>query len=158
MRWVFAAAMLGLAAGECGGTKNPGNAEVSVDPPDYTKDSHAPAEVRQKCRFEHELAAEIAKASPKAAVGGTGGKRLTMKIIHMRGADPSSEGDISVIVEGELIDGGATIGSFKLRREARPGVMGGMGGICRGLDEIAAIMAADIAYFIDEPEMNADLG
>jgi hypothetical protein len=33
-----------------------------------------------------------------------------------------------------------------------------VGGVCRGLDDIAAIMAEDIAIFIDEPKMNADLG
>ena len=157
MRWLFAAAILGLA-GECGSTKNPGQAEVSVDTPEYTQDSHAPAEVRTKCKFAHQLASQIEKTSPKAAVGGTASKRLSMKIIHVRGADPTSDGEISVIVEGVLLDGGAEIGSFKLRRTALPGVMGGMGGICRGLDDIAAIMAEDIAGFIDEPEMNADLG
>jgi hypothetical protein len=156
MRWVFAA-ILGLA-GECGGTKNPGNAEVSVDTPEYTADSHAPPEVSGKCKFEHELASQITKASPKAAIGGTAGKRLTLKIIHVRGADETSDGEISVIVEGELLDGGNAIGSFKLRRAAMHGVMGGMGGVCRGLDDIAAIMAEDIAIFIDEPKMNADLG
>jgi hypothetical protein len=156
MRWLFAA-ILGLA-GECGGTTNPGNAEISVDTPEYTSDSHAPPDVVGKCRFEHELASAIAKASPKSAVGGTGSKRLAMKIIHMRGADPTSDGEISVIVEGELLDGGTAIGSFKVRRTALPGVMGGMGAVCRGLDDIAAIMAEDIAIFIDDPEMNADLG
>ncbi len=157
MRWLLAAAILGLA-GQCGSTKNPGQAEVSVDTPEYTNDAHAPADVRQKCKFERELASQIEKTSPKAAVGGTAGKRLTLKIIHMRGADPSSDGEISVIVEGVLLDGGNEIGTFKLRRTSLPGVMGGMGGVCRGLDDIAAIMAEDIAAFLEEPEMNADLG
>jgi hypothetical protein len=157
MRWLFAAAMLALA-GECGGTKTPGNVEVSVDAPEYTKDSHAPVHVRDKCKFDQELASQIAKATPNADVAGGAGKRLSLKIIHVRGADPSAEGEISVIVEGELLDGGAQIGTFKLRRSALHGVMGGMGGVCRGLDDIAVIMAEDIAAFIDEPKMNADLG
>jgi hypothetical protein len=158
MRWLFAAAMLGLA-GECGGTKTPaGDAELSVDTPEYTDDAHAPGDVRKKCKFEHDLASNVAEMTPKADVGGMAAKRLSMKIIHMRGADPSYGGAISVIVEGELTDGGTQVGTFKVRREAMPGVLGGMSGICRGLDDIAVIMAEDIADFIDDPKMNADLG
>jgi hypothetical protein len=156
MRFTLAVVVLAFAGGQCG-TTPPGKAEVSVSPPEYTEDAHAPPEVRKKCQFDKELAQEIAKASPKAAVGGTGGKTLSMKVIHMRGADPTYGGEISVVVEGELIELGSPIGSFKARYTALPGVMGGMGGICRGLDTIASFMAEDIAVFIDAPKMRVQL-
>ena len=151
------AALLAFAGGQCGTTKPPGKADVSVSPPGYAEDAHAPPEVRKKCQFHQQLAKQIVRQSPKAAIGGTGGKTLSMEIIHMRGTDPAYGGEISVVVEGELIELGSPIGSFKARYTALPGVMGGMGGICRGLDTIADFMAEDLAGFIDAPEMHVEL-
>jgi hypothetical protein len=64
-------------------------------------------------------------------------------------------GSKSVIAAGELQEGGEVIGSMTLRRHS---VMGMMPGTCSIMKRIAKKMGEDIADWLVEPTMNAELG
>ncbi len=122
----------------------------------YGPHSNASAEAQKKCEFDDELTQAVAATA--AGVKDGEGKILTMSITRMRGAEPAWEGEISVIVEGELDAHGETIGSFRLQRRALGGVGGGMAGVCKGLDDIAEHMAEDIAAWLAHPKKDSELG
>lgn len=64
-------------------------------------------------------------------------------------------GSKSVIVAGELKENGDVIGSMTLRRHS---MMGMMPGTCSIMKRIVKKMGEDIADWLTEPTMNAELG
>ncbi len=143
---------------ESKGTQAPGNpVNVAVQAVSYAEHANAPSEVVKKCKFHEALIDAVVEQTPGASKTG-GDTTLTMEVVSMRGADPEWQGDISVIVRGELDGGGVTMGTFRVKRTARGGVMGGMGAVCRGLEDIAEQMGEDIAAWLQKPEDKAELG
>ncbi len=151
--------VIGLVA--CGPSKKstpPGEVELAVQSATYGNNAQVSAAVVNKCKFEQVLAQKTAEAIPKAGVGTKGPtKTLALEIVRMKGADPSWQGDISVIVRGTLADAGEPVGTFRLRRSAVGGVVGGMRGVCMGLEEVAETMGEDISAWVKTPSMDADL-
>lgn len=133
--------------------------DVAVQKATYSDTAHASKEVVGKCKFELELATQVVEAIPGARVAESGnGKTLALEIVRMKGADPAWQGDISVIVRGTLAEDGTTIGTFRLKRAAVGGVLGGMRGVCKGLGGVAEMMGEDISTWIAAPTMDASLG
>jgi hypothetical protein len=162
MRKLAPLALLVLLGG-CKGTKDsapPGQAggAVSVMPASYGATSNAPEDVISECKFERDVAEAVAKSSPTAVVSGTAGKVLNLEIIRMKGVETDWTGERSVAIEGTLLDGGTTVGTFKMRRGAMGGVFGGMRDVCRSLDTVAKEMGEDIADWLTDPKMDSDLG
>ena len=125
-------------------------------PVTYGENSNAPDATREKCEFDEELTEAVAEAASEAKVGKD--RILTLKITRMRGAEPAWEGEISVIVEGELEHDGTMVGNFRVQRRALGGVGGGMPGVCKGLEDIAEEMAQDIATWLEHPREDSELG
>ena len=134
--------------------------DVTVTHAAYADGSDAPAEVKQKCKFDQKVAKSTHEAAPGSSLSsGSSSKVLSMEIVAMRGIDPTYTGDRSVIVRGRLEDNGVEVGSFRIKRSASGGVFSGLSGVCRSLDEIADIMGEDIAEWLgDDPQPGADLG
>lgn len=134
--------------------------DVTVTQAAYADGSDTPPDVKQKCKFEQEVAKEVVASAPGSSLSnGSSSKVLSMEVVTMRGIDPTYTGDRSVIVRGKLEDGGVEVGSFRIKRSASGGVFSGLSGVCRSLDEIAEIMGEDIASWLgDDPQPNADLG
>lgn len=127
-----------------------------IAPATYGASSNVSAEAQKKCRFENKLTTEVAEAAKGAKPGD--GRGLTLVVSRIRGAEAAWEGEILVIVEGELEAHGDVIGSFRAQRRGLGGVSGGMRGVCRGLDNIAEDLAADIGAWLSDPEMDSKLG
>ena len=132
--------------------------EVVVMPATYAAHSDAPADVVDKCKFEQAVAQAIVENTPGSTFStGTASKLLELEIVSMRGVDPSWEGESRVIVRGKLVDSGQTVGTFRIKRSALGGVVGGMKGICKALGTIAGDMGEDVATWLRAPEMDAEL-
>jgi hypothetical protein len=131
---------------------------VVVMPATYASTSDAPAEVVEKCKFDKSVAQSIVERTPGSTLStGTASKILNMEVVAMRGVDPTWEGESRVIIRGELVDGGTTIGSFRIKRSALGGVFGGMKSICKALDNIAEDMGEDIGVWLRDPKMDTEL-
>jgi len=157
---VFFLVLVGLGACD----KDKGSAErakdgLAVVPVAYGPNSNVSTEAREKCKFDDDLGDELVQAIPGAGIDSSAGadKRLIAEVTRIQGAEATWEGRISVIVEGKLEQGGETY-SFRVKRSSLGGVSGGMGAICRGLDNIAQEMALDIADFVERPSKGAELG
>lgn len=132
---------------------------VKVPPPIYGADAHVPKEVMDRCKFDSKLADAVVDSTPGASIstGGDSGKFLNMEIVSMRGVDPDSQGERIVIVRGELLNEGATEGSFRARYTAQGGLVAGVGGVCASLGDISDLMGIGIAEFIRNPSSGAQL-
>jgi hypothetical protein len=152
--------LLALLTGcDKGKTTEPGSAELAVVPPTYGKNANIGEKAQHKCKFDRELGRAVAESVPGAAVtSGGGAKVLTLEITRVTGADPTWEGEMSVIVEGTLEKDGGEIGKFRLKRRAVGGITGGMKAVCTGLDDIAEQMAEDIAHWVTDPGPDDELG
>lgn len=155
--------IVALAFVGCKGTSAPAASgpPVNVTIPFASYDDHSdtPNEVKQKCKFHEALPKAIAEVVPGATVStGSSDKILSLTIVTMRGVDPAWDGDSSVIVRGELREGGTLIGDVRIKYSATKGVVGPMGGRCTALDDIAEYMATDLAPWLREPETGVELG
>ena len=147
----------------CKGTTPPGGSGppggVVVYHATYDTHSDTPPAIKDKCKFHENLATAVAGATPGATVStGSSTLVLSLVVVTMRGVEPTWEGDTSVIVRGELRDGGTMTGSFRIKHSASPGVVGGPAGRCQALDDIAQYMAEDIAPWLSKPEAGTKMG
>jgi len=155
--------LVSVALGACKPTASnaPGKKlDVTVMRASYADDSDAPGEVVFKCKFEEKVAEAVVENTPGSSLSSGGGsaKVLSLEIVSMRGADPSWQGERSVIVRGRLEDGGVAIGTFRIKRASEPGqLMGGMMGVCSSLDDVAEMMGESISDWLQDPEMNSEL-
>lgn len=154
---LFCFAVLVAACDKGGKSSGPVDAGgLRIMPVTYAEHSNAPAETQKKCKFDDELAEAVAEVAAETKAGK--GRVLTLKVTRMRGAEPSWEGEISVIVEGELEHDGTMVGNFRVQRRALGGVGGGMPGVCNGLEDIAEEIAHDIALWLEHPKEDSELG
>jgi hypothetical protein len=117
--------------------------------------------VRDECRLETNFAEQLrtALAGEYSAIQqvervspATPGRTLTARITHLQASGPTA----SFTVDGVLRDNGKVIGSFTARRE-KPGAATGASR-CGPLFQISKQMSLDIARWVREPQMNAQLG
>lgn len=129
------------------GTEAPGShPPIAVLPASYGENARPPA---KECKFDSELTSAIVDTVPGAKADGSADAQLKVVITRVQGADPSWQGEMSVIVEGEL--SGAETRKFRFKRGSPPGVTGGMRGVCKGLEKLAGLVAEDIAEWVTEP-------
>lgn len=129
------------------GTETPGNhPPIAVLPASYGENARPPA---KECKFDSELTSAMVKTIPGAKADGSADAQLKVVITRVQGADPGWQGEMSVIVEGEL--SGAQTRKFRFKRGSPPGVTGGMRGVCKGLEKLANAIAEDIADWVTEP-------
>ncbi|MEM6989262.1 MAG: hypothetical protein AAF721_02155 [Myxococcota bacterium] len=152
-----------LAALSCKGTNAPTASgpplDVTIVHASYDAHSDTPNVIKEKCKFHEQVAKAVHAGTPGSSIStGPSTLVLSMVIVTMRGVDPTWEGDSSVIVRGELRDGGTLRGSFRVRYSAEPGVLGGMAGRCQALDDIASFMADDIVPWLRDPAPGSKLG
>lgn len=130
------------------GTETPGNhPPIAVLPASYGENAHPPA---KECKFDEELTASIAKTIPGGTLNGSADTQLKVIVTRVQGAEPSWQGEMSVIIEGEL--SGAEPRKFRLKRASPPGVAGGQRGVCNGLKRIASELAEDLADWVTEDD------
>ena len=160
---LFISALVLAPTAGCKGTSAPAASgppvNVTIPYASYDDHSDTPNVVKQKCKFHETLPKAIAEVVPGASVStGSNTKVLSLTIVTMRGVDPAWDGDSKVIVRGELRDDGTLLGDVRIKHSAIKGVVGAMGGRCAALDEIAELMAADLAPWLRNPEEGAELG
>lgn len=144
MRLVLATLVLSFAT--CGSpkkAKSPDGGAVSVALAEFSANAHVPADAQKKCKVDQALSDAVAK-EVGGTVGGSASKSILLTIVRVSGAEVSWQGDITIIAEGEVADGGDTK-PFRFSESAKPGVMGGMGGVCKGLNAAARLIGEDIA-------------
>ena len=61
-------------------------------------------------------------------------------------------------IEGKLMEGGKTIGSFTGQRGSRGGMMAGLTGTCYILERCARALGKDIAHWLKAPSMDSRIG
>ncbi len=132
--------------------------DVAVLVATYAENSDAPSDVKKKCKFHERVSKAIVYNAPGSKLSThESDKVLALEIVTMHGVDPTSAGDRTVIVTGDLKEGSASIGTFHIRREAPAGVMGGMSGVCSSLKEIADIMGEDVGAWLADPGSSSEL-
>ena len=124
----------------------------------YAENSDAPTEIKKKCKFHEKVSEAIVYNAPGSKLSThESDKVLELEVVTMHGVDPTSAGERTVIMNGNLKEGGVSIGTFKIRREAPAGVMSGMSGVCSSLKEIADIMGEDVGVWLKDPESKFEL-
>lgn len=144
LRWLLSIVLL-AGCNTPKATEQPtGNAPaIALLPASYGENARPPA---KECKFDQALTRSIAKTVPGAKTESSADDQMKVVITRVQGADPNWQGDISVIVEGEL--SGAESRKFRFKRGAPPGVTGGMRGVCKGLETVADLLAEDIADWV----------
>ena len=130
----------------------------------FVEDSGASPEVIAECEMQTRLPGYIKKEGKRKVdielsegpLEDAEGKVLHLEItnVYAPGGGIYS-GSKSVIVAGELQENGEVIGSMTLRRHS---ALGMMPGTCSIMKRIAKKMGEDIAIWLTEPTMDAQLG
>lgn len=132
--------------------------DVAILVATYAENSDAPTEVKQKCKFHEKVSEAIVYSAPGSQLSThSSDKVLELQIVTMHGVDPSSMGERTVIMTGDLKEGGVSIGDFHIRREAPAGIMGGMPGVCSSLKEIADIVGEEVGAWLKDPGTHTEL-
>ncbi|HUP90755.1 MAG TPA: hypothetical protein VM074_00795 [Solimonas sp.] len=119
----------------------------------FAPDSNATDAVRAECQLTTQVPEAVKEAagdSVELGEGG-GGRVLKLRIGHVLGVGgpflPKS-----VSIEGELVEGGKTVGSFHARRQTTGGAT------CAALAKCARTLGKDIAEWLAAPAMDSKLG
>jgi Glu-tRNA(Gln) amidotransferase subunit E-like FAD-binding protein len=130
----------------------------------FSEDSGASDDIKNECKFETRLPEYLKKEAKrtfdvvlsKEPLEDAEGKTLSLIIANMYGLGGGAfSGSKSAIVTGELKENGEVIASMSLRRHS---IMGMAPGTCSILKRIAKKMGEDIAEWLEEPTMDAELG
>lgn len=130
----------------------------------FAEDSGASDDIKNECKFETRLPEYLKKEAKrtfdvvlsKEPLEDAEGKTLSLIIANMYGLGGGAfSGSKSAIVTGELKENGEVIASMSLRRHS---IMGMAPGTCSILKRIAKKMGEDIAEWLEEPTMDAELG
>jgi len=155
-------ALLGLVACDKDTATNEPR-EVSgykLEPAIYGENSRVSDKAREKCNFEAKLTTRVAEAIQAKGTGKKTGDGKTLKLVieRVNGAEEDWEGDITVLVEGVLHYHEADEKhQFDAHGHAEPG-LGGMPGVCAGLDEISGELADHIVEWLASPRHQAEIG
>jgi len=130
----------------------------------FAEDSGASDDIKNECKFETRLPEYLKKEAKrtfdvvlsKEPLEDAEGKTLSLIIANMYGLGGGAwSGSKSAIVTGELKENGEVIASMSLRRHS---IMGMAPGTCSILKRISKKMGEDIAEWLEEPTMDAELG
>lgn len=130
----------------------------------FAEDSGASEDIKNECKFETRLPEYVKKEAKRTfdivlstdPLEDAEGKTLSLIVTNMYGLGGGAySGSKSAIVSGELKEGGEVIASMRLRRHS---IMGMTPGTCSIMKRIAKKMGEDIAEWLEEPTMGAELG
>lgn len=151
MRFVLASVILSFATCSGGGGSAPPEAgAIAVAPASFGDNAHVSADVQKKCEVDETISKRVAEAVG-GSVGTGSDKEVHLTIVRVSGAELGWQGDIKVILEGELMEHGMSTRTFRFTQGHPPGVLGGMGGICSGIDHAARLLGEDIDAWLSEP-------
>jgi len=113
------------------------------------------AKMMVECRLQRSLPAAVAERNSKVVLTDSPkGKVLTLKIVDVEARSGGFlSGRKGMTVEGRLIDGGKTKGTFTAK-ESSMGAVDSCGMLQKAIGELAA----EIGAWVDRPEMNSKLG
>ncbi|VAW97682.1 hypothetical protein MNBD_GAMMA23-590 [hydrothermal vent metagenome] len=125
--------------------------------------------VRRECNLGGKLATHInnyAKSYHLNMMEGKGhgknmdsGRTLEIEIVDVDGAGGGAwSGAKMVAIEGELMDHGKVIGSFRAVRSSTGGAFGAYKGTCSILGRTVKALGKDVALWLQHPDLNASLG
>jgi len=130
----------------------------------YAKGAGVPADVRESCNLQTEIPQYVAEYAADVqlvdgSVSSSGGRALSLEIsdVHAPGGGFWS-GPKWVEVLGKLYERGKLVGSFRAKRYSLGGVFGPFLGNCSILERCAKALGLDIANWLNDPAMNAEIG
>src|SRR5262249_30609072 len=116
---------------------------------------HVHDKVLEECKLQSLLPQSIAERNSKVVLSdGKGSSKLDIRIVAIHA--PSGgffSGPKWVTVEGKLYEGKAVKGSFVAKETSMASATA-----CGMLTKVITVLAGDIAYWIDNPSKNANLG
>ena len=130
----------------------------------FADDSGVTDAIRDECEFDTRVPEYIKKESKRSVdvvlsdkpLEEAGGKVLFLEVSNIFGLGGGVfSGSKSAIVSGELKENGEVIGSMSVRRHS---IMGMMPGTCSILKRISKAIGEDVAEWLKEPTMGAELG
>jgi len=131
--------------------------EPTVYGPNHGMDQHA----FEKCNFDKKLTSSVAGAIEAQGTGAKTGDGKTLRLIieHVKGTEPDWAGDITVLINGVLhYHETDDKHEFAAHGHAVGGISVGVGGVCKGLDEIADELADHIVEWMSSPRHDAEIG
>jgi len=137
-------------------------------PVPYAADSEIAGNVKRECWLDMKLADFIVKYAgerkiPVSVVGETN-PTMPGRVLVLEIRDAVSSGNAflghhkSTSVSGKYFQDGKLIGSFKDRRDSMGGMFGGFKGSCSVLGRTVRAIGGDVAEWLANPVMDADLG
>ncbi len=131
-----------------------------LEPAIYGENSRIGDEARDKCNFDAKLSTAVAKAIEAKGTGKKTGEGKTLKLVieRVNGAEEDWEGEITVLVEGVLHHHEIDEKHVFDAHGHSEGGLGGMMGVCKGLDEIADELGDHIVEWLASPRHQAEIG
>ena len=133
----------------------------------YAENSGVADVVKNECQLDTrlpEFIRDFAKDDPKVVLTAdplekAGGRVLVLQISSVTGLSGGAwSGPKSVVVKGELKEGGKVIGSFTAARFSTGGAFAVLKGTCTIFGRCIKTLGQDIAGWLKKPTMNARLG
>jgi len=133
----------------------------------FADGSGASDQVESECKLESKLPGFIKSAAKRGItvvlndgpLDDVEGKVLFIEITHILGTGGGAwSGPKAVSAKGELREAGEVIASFNSTRYSTGGAFGGFKGTCSILGRCVKSMGKDIAKWLNNPTMDANLG
>lgn len=161
-------ALMSACAGSYGrelewGSASPDPTPINLLPASYADDSGASSAVRTECDLQHVLPEWIAHYMPGPVVlaldPSNAARVLELTFTSVVASDGGMwSGPKQLDVHGELIDRGAVVASFDVRRTTVTGGWAAGGNTCDVLDYVSQSIAKDIRTWLRDPIDGAQLG
>ena len=119
-----------------------------LTPVDYASESSVVPKVREACKVEDRLTADVGNA-----MGGTtaeaGGDVVKVSIIDVMGVGGGAwSGPKAISIRVDLMKGGKVLRTTRLTRTTNGGVFGGFTGTCAMLERDSAVLGKDVAKWV----------
>jgi hypothetical protein len=152
------ALVLAFAALACGVAR--ADAVATAPSAEWVAPERAPAHVRERCGLEAEIPRRLQALAPSVRLAdGEAARRLVLRIeaVHAP-AGGAWSGPKWIEVSGVLREGDRTAGSFRARRSSLGGPFAPFLDTCAILERCARAIASDVAAWIEDPTLDAQLG
>jgi hypothetical protein len=144
---------------------NPEQRVTLVTPIPFTESAEVRDAVRQECRLQEKFIQQFsADRNIKVMTSQQSANRIEGKVLEVAIASAYApgggafSGGKAVTVEGELTEGGRSLGSFKARRISSGGAFAIFKGTCDILGRDVETLGDDIAGFLASPSQGVRIG
>lgn len=165
MPYRMLAAVFALA---CAASASAADAVVVPKPVPYAEDNDIAGNIKRECDLGNKLAEYIREYAGARHVdvrfAPTAKPETSGRVLVVEIRDAVSSGNAflghhkSTTVDGKLYQDGKLIGSFKDRRDSMGGAFAGFKGSCSVLGRTVKAIGEDIAEWLANPGMDAELG